>query len=59
MKKIYCQPEAKQWQAHSEPLLDFSIKVDPSQEGNQEEAESAEYNWDNACSLHKKVWQEQ
>ncbi len=58
MKKAYIQPESKQCQASSETLLDFTVSVDPNQEGNQEEAEAEQALWDDDQKLprHRSVW---
>ena len=58
MKKAYIQPETKLCQAQPEAVLDFTVSVDPNQEGNQEEAEAEQALWDDDQTLHRhrSVW---
>lgn len=60
MKIRYIQPEVKETGILTEAMLDY-ISVDPSQEGNQEEAESQEYQWDETAEWHShlqtNVWE--
>ena len=58
MKKAYIQPETKLYLAQPEAVLDFTVSVDPNQEGNQEEAEAEQALWDDdqKLSRHRSVW---